>query len=155
MVAPLPLGAQAGWGARGQGPVKANCDGTALSASWEAAVFHVGKIDCHCYNGGLVPPHVVTEIAASSGVAGNCDGEGTAVLQRRRCGGQSQQHPHASRGATAAVNAMAFLQGWASLFVGKEEVLATMAVAMSLSWQQQERAEIGLTRAGGGRRRTR
>jgi hypothetical protein len=33
---------------------------------------------------------------------------------------------------------MALLQEWAPLFVGKEEVAATMAAAMSLSWQWQE-----------------
>jgi hypothetical protein len=64
------------------------------------------------------------------------------------CGGWSQQHPHASRGATAAATAIAFLQEWASLFVGKEEFAATTAAAMCLSWQWWERVANGLTRAG-------
>jgi hypothetical protein len=54
-------GAQEGWGARGQGQAKANCGGTTLSASYEAAVSHKEKIEiavaimvalslpcCHC-----------------------------------------------------------------------------------------------------------
>jgi hypothetical protein len=35
------------------------------------------------------------------------------------------------------------LQGWAPSFVGKEEIVATMAAAMSSRWRQQEGAEDG------------
>jgi hypothetical protein len=30
------------------------------------------------------------------------------------------------------------LQGWAPLFIGEEEVVATRAVVMTSSWQQQD-----------------
>ncbi len=45
------------------------------------------------------------------------------------------------------------LQGWVPLFVGKEEVVATMVAVMSPRWRQQEQAVDGLKRAGGGSRR--
>ncbi len=47
------------------------------------------------------------------------------------------------------------LQGWAPSFVGKEEIVATMAAAMSSHWQRQEWAVDDSMRAGGGRRRRR
>jgi hypothetical protein len=41
------------------------------------------------------------------------------------------------------------------LFIGKEEIVATMAAAKFSCWQQQEWAVDNLKRAGGGRRRRR
>ncbi len=94
----------------------------------------IGDIDCRCNNGGPVaPPTAVMGVTASSGLVVNCSGEGMAMQEQRHCGEQSQQHPHTSRDATIKANAVAFLQRWASLFVGKEEVVAIMGAAMSLS----------------------
>ncbi len=47
------------------------------------------------------------------------------------------------------------LQGWVPLLVGKEEIVATMAAAMSSRWRQQEWAVDDSKRACGGRRRRR
>jgi hypothetical protein len=55
-VALPPLGAQGGWGPRGQGWEKAKCGSTILSGSWEAAVSHMGKTDYRCNNGSPVHP---------------------------------------------------------------------------------------------------
>ncbi len=81
VVLPLLPGAQEVWGLGGKGAGVGESSGTTLSASWEAAVSHVGKIDGHCKDGGPVPPTAaVAGVPAGSGPAGACGGEGTAVL---------------------------------------------------------------------------
>jgi hypothetical protein len=47
------------------------------------------------------------------------------------------------------------LRGWAPSFVDEEEIVATMAAAMSSCWRRQECAVDNLKRAGGGRGRRR
>ncbi len=46
-------------------------------------------------------------------------------------------------------------RGWAPSFVDEEEIVATMAAAMSSRWRRQECAVDNLKRAVGGRRRRR
>jgi hypothetical protein len=87
-------------------------------------------------------------------------------------GGEAKDDTAYHRGSAAKDNAMAIptmslmpeeaprpwqtpwlsSQGWAPLIVGKEEVMVTIAVVMSLHWQQQVRAVDGSKRAGGGSR---
>ncbi len=52
-------------------------------------------------------------------------------------------------------NIVAFFARMGTLSVGKEEIVVTMAAAMSSRWRQQEWTMDGLKRAGGGMRRRR
>jgi hypothetical protein len=76
------------------------------------------------------------------GIAGS-DGAATALSVR----GNPNNIPRARGGTTSSLGRM-------PLFVGKEEVVATLVVVMSLRWWRQERAVKGSERAGGVRRRT-
>jgi hypothetical protein len=69
-------------------------------------------------------------------------------------GGPSLRHLIAQgcRGETG--QGWLYLQGWAPSFVDDEEVVATMAAALSLRWRQQEQTVDGSKSKGGGKKRT-
>jgi hypothetical protein len=68
---PLP-GVQEGWGLGpgGKGAGAGKSSGTTLSASYEAAVSHTGKIYPYCNDGGPVP--LTLPLRGSLPVAGRC-----------------------------------------------------------------------------------
>ncbi len=58
---------------------------------------HAGEIDCHCNNGGLVPPPAIAGVDASSRVAGDSGVEGMVVQRWCHCGGRSQHNKNSTK----------------------------------------------------------
>jgi hypothetical protein len=140
-------GGRGGWGASEQGQATANCGGIALSASQETAVSHAGEIDCHCNNCGPVPPRQWGDRQLQWG-------RDESVVAAPSGGG----NPNITLTPAEVLQPLQMLwhsfQGWMYLLVGKEEVEAMMAAAMSLRWQRRRVwAEEGSMRGGGRRRR--
>jgi hypothetical protein len=136
-----------GKGAGGGG--KADCGGTMLSASWEAAMSHTGEIDCCCKDGSPIPPPLLLQgLLLVVGWQVFVAGKGQRCGSDTVVGGNPNNVPHARRGTTAVVNTVAFFarmgafacwQGEGCGHNGGGNVLALAAARAGSRWLKASR----------------